>query len=126
MTLNHFNVFPYYIKKLVINYMESIISLLSDIENEANSIIDNAITKKNALYKEYSNEIAKIDKEYSKKLKIELEKIQSKSDSSVQKELENIKKTSDNNIADLENKFKTNHDKYLNTLFNNIIDWRTV
>ena len=106
--------------------MESIISLLSDIENEANSIIDNAITKKNALYKEYSNEIAKIDKEYSKKLKIEKKKIQSKSDSSVQKELENIKKTSDNNIADLENKFKTNHDKYLNTLFNNIIDWRTV
>ena len=106
--------------------MESIISLLSNIENEANLIIEDAMNKKNTMYKEYSEEIEKIDDDYSKKLKVDLAKIQERSNTSIEKELEDIENASNNDIADLENKFKTNHDKYLNKLFNNIIDWRTL
>lgn len=106
--------------------MESIISLLSNIENEANSILQDAMNKKNTLYKEYSNEIEKINDDYSKKLKIELSIIQEKCDTSIKEELKEIEGASNNNIAELENKFKANHDKYLDTLFNNIVDWRAI
>lgn len=102
--------------------MESIISLLSDIENEANLIMNEAIDKKNTMYKDLEIKLHKIDDEYNAKLNTELDKLQHKCDSELEHELEAVQHTSDDNIHKLEETYKINHDKYLDALFEKIIN----
>lgn len=102
--------------------MESIISLLSDIENEANSIINSALEKKNIMYKELEKKLHDIDNNYNNMLNNDLDKLQHECDLNLKQELESVQKSSDNDIHILEEKYKAKYKSYLNILFENIIN----
>ena len=101
--------------------MESIISLLSNIEKEASEIVDKSIEKKNEMYSVLKKDIANIDEEYSNRLQKELEDIEEKCKKEQEEVLSNLRTRAEQDIDKLEIAYTKNHDKYIDTLLKKII-----
>ena len=101
--------------------MESIISLLSNIEKEASSIVDKSIEKKNEMYLVLKKDMANIDEEYSNRLQRELDDVEIKCKKEHEEVLAKLRSRAEQDIDKLETAYKKNYDKYIDTLFNKII-----
>ena len=101
--------------------VKSIISLMSDIEKEADEIVQNATNKKSELYKNLEEKMIAIDDNYKNKLTSEIDKLNCKCTSAYNNEIDKVRVSTQKKIKELDDMYKQKYEKYLNSLFKRII-----
>lgn len=102
--------------------MEKVINLLSDIEEKANKILLQATEEKAALYEELNQQMALYDQNVERETRKELDLLRAKMDEKISSEVSQMSKNSKVHLAEIEENFKTNHDAYMEQIFQNIIN----
>ena len=95
--------------------MDDIISRLSEIEDSSQSYIDDAILKK----KNAKKELWKQD--LDAKTKSRIAALQESMNVAKEKKILELKQQSEKAFRDLQDMYDTNHDKYVDTLFSEMI-----
>lgn len=101
--------------------MEKVINLLYEIEEKANRIIDRVSEEKTVLYQQSLEDIGKFDRKLEGETKKKLNELKAKLDREVEKERQIMIRSNDKLQKDLEQNYKKNHDKFVSTIFHNII-----
>lgn len=100
--------------------MEKVINLLSDIEEKANKILNRTSEEKSDLEKELIKNIEALENNIDLNTQKELDRLKATMDKELTVELDQLIKDSTKNLAEIELAFKTNHDLYVEQIFQNI------
>lgn len=105
--------------------MEKVLNILNDlcdIDEKATSIVDHTSIEKKALYKEMTKRINNLDESISKETQKKLDVIREKMNQEVEEEKNKLLTSFEADINKLDLTFKTNHDIYVDTVFQKIIN----
>ena len=100
--------------------MDDIISRLSEIEDSSQSYIDDAILKKKEIAAEMNAKKELWKQDLDAKTKSRIAALQESMNVAKEKILE-LKQQSEKAFRDLQDMYDTNHDKYVDTLFSEMI-----
>ncbi len=102
--------------------MDRVVLQLSGIEDEANAVLEKAKEEKTNLYKKYDEDIKKLDKELSTASSKKLAELQKKYDLERDTEEKKLKANCDEKIKLMEDNYNKNRNKYIDDIFNKIIN----
>lgn len=101
--------------------MEKVINLLYDIEEKANAIVNHTSVEKKALYDQMTKDTMKLDAEKSKETQEKLDVIRTKMNKEIAAEEKTLEESFQQHLAALEDGYKTNHDAFVESVFQKII-----
>lgn len=91
--------------------MEKVINLLYEIEEKANSVVEEAAGKKAELYENYQKELGSLDEAMEQASKEKLEKLRQKMNEEIGKEHQMLVESLNKELHKLEGNYHKNHDK---------------
>ena len=102
--------------------MDDIISRLSEIEDSSQSYIDDAILKKKEIAAEMNAKKELWKQDLDAKTKSRIAALQESMNVAKEKKILELKQQSEKAFRDLQDMYDTNHDKYVDTLFSEMIN----
>lgn len=102
--------------------MNSIVSQLSEIENAAAAIVDNAESQKVVLEKELQDKLAQFDTDLEKDTKKRLEAISSKLEEQKTEELKKLREENERIISALNREYEIKHEDYAREILKTITE----
>lgn len=101
--------------------MEKVITLLYDIEEKANRILNRATEEKAKLYQELNEQMEQIDAKINEETKKKLEVLQAKFDKEVASDTRDLIEANERHLADIESNFRANHDNLVKHVIDQVI-----
>ncbi len=101
--------------------MDDIISRLSEIEDSSQSYIDDATLRKKEIAAEISARKELWKQDLDAKTKARITELQESMNISKEKKILELKQQSETAFKNLQDMYDTNHDKYVDMLFSNMI-----
>lgn len=101
--------------------MEKIISLLSEIEGKAATILDHTAEEKQSLHDQLDKDIEKLDRQIQIDTNAKINELRLEFNTSIEAEKQALINASDEQIKKLENDFTNNHDTLVAKVFSSII-----
>ncbi|MFA9463472.1 MAG: hypothetical protein ACERKN_04195 [Velocimicrobium sp.] len=105
--------------------MEKVLNILSDlngIEEKATAIVDHTSIEKKALYKQLTEDINKLDEAISADTKQKLDVMRAKMNVEIEAAKKELLTSFDEDMSRIESDYKKNHDNYVETVFQKIIN----
>lgn len=105
--------------------MEKVLNILNnlcDIDEKATSIVDHTSIEKKELYKQLTEKIHKLDDSISKDTQKKIDAIQKQMNQEVEAEKNKLLTSFEEDLKKLDYAFKKNHDIYVETVFQKIIN----
>lgn len=102
--------------------MNSIVSQLSEIENAAAAIVDNAESQKVVLEKELQDKLTQFDTDLEKDTKKRLEAISSKLEEQKTEELKKLREENERIISALNREYEIKHEDYAREILKTITE----
>lgn len=102
-------------------HMEKVITLLYDIEEKANRILNRATEEKAKLYQELNDKMEQMDAKMNEETQKKLEVLQVKFDKEVVSDTKGLIEANEKHLADIESKFRANHNYLVKQIFDQII-----
>lgn len=101
--------------------MEKVLELLCEIEDKANTIINNASSKKNILNEELKQKMDALDRQYATETESKLNEIRQKMEKEISDEHTALVSSCEARLKELDINFEKNREAYVQTIFENII-----
>jgi len=101
--------------------MEKVLNLLYDIEEKANRIISRTEEQKKNKRREIDQELALFESSLTEETNEKIQALQTKADQELELEKKALLDDCSKQLIELETSFNTNHDAYVEQIFNNII-----
>lgn len=101
--------------------MEKVISLLFDIEQKANQIIERANAEKTELFEENEKLIAQMESQIAEENSTKINALTSQAEQDIEKEKQQLIENSERQLKELELHYLNDHDILVQKVFNNII-----
>jgi len=108
-------------QKLGGHHMEKIITLLSEIEEKAEKIIENTSVEKEHLHKQFEEDIKLLDEQITNDTNNKLDELRSKINQSIEDEKNKLIEDCNKQLSVLENDFTKHHKTLVDKVFNSII-----
>ena len=101
--------------------MKKVLSLLCEIEDNANVILNSTSAKKSALNEQLSKDMEALDLKYANEIEEQLKKLQQKIEKEISNEHDTLVKAFETQLQELNANFQKNRETYVQTIFENII-----
>ncbi len=101
--------------------MEKVVSLLFDIENKANQIIEHANYEKTQLLEEHEKAITDMEKVIADENKAKINALFKQAEEAFEKEKQSLTESSNKHLEELEEYYNKNHVTLVDKIFHNII-----
>lgn len=101
--------------------MEKVITLLYDIEEKANRILDRTAEEKAALYQELNANMEEMDAQINKETQKKLKDIQARFEKEIASDTQALIEASKKHLSEIESNCKQNHEVLVNEIFEQII-----
>ena len=101
--------------------MEKVISLLFEIEKKANQIIESANLEKSELLEENETAITKMESQLSNENNTKINALMAQAEEELNLEKQQLIENCNKQLQDLEDNYKTNHDRFVKQVFHSVI-----
>lgn len=101
--------------------MEKVITLLYDIEEKANRILNRTAEEKATLYQELNAHMEEMDAQINKETQKKLKDIQATFEKEIASDTQALIEASQKHLSEIESNCKQNHDVLVNQIFEQII-----
>lgn len=102
--------------------MKEIIGSLADIDAQAAEILASIQGEKAALAKTYAAKAEAVEAEIAQSTKAALDRLKANLEDEIKEDIQKVQTQAANNLKDLDQNYTVNHDKYVQQIFEQIIE----